>query len=281
MLCSASCVSIIAACKIELNQAVVSIPNYPDLNCQSRDEYFKTECGALLNGHRGTQRSTHGTQNKCFHTGTVPVTYHFKRSYKIFIILTTKAPVEFDVQCEEVWLGVTRVYQHLYVCLCVCRKRKLYRPFQHKNTRRNDSEWRQSAHTKGKSKAEIAPALHITCDQAYPVNNTQQLVNIMAYMVYSTLPTSTVRSYRQECPPRLTSRHICDTLCEWVSDWGVVEEEDGVEDDQQTHCEAPHWCVHPKVTNGWRDQPVRERRKMRKGECPRRLGGPAATFSEW
>jgi len=41
---------------------------------------------------------------------------------------------------------------------------------------------KQSAHTNGKSKAEIAPALHITCDQAYPVNNTQQLVN-MAYGV--------------------------------------------------------------------------------------------------
>lgn len=171
------------------------------MNCQKRGAFFKIKCVELLNGHRDTQRSTHGTRDKCTHIGTAPVTYHLTRSYMIFIVLNTEASADYavqpTVQCEEVWVWCylcVSVFVCMFVCTCVRWERKVYRPFQHKNTRRNDSEWRQSAHTKGKSKAEIAPALHITCDQAYPVNNTQQLVNIMAYMVYSTLLTSTVRS---------------------------------------------------------------------------------------
>lgn len=53
-----------------------------------------------------------------------------------------------------------------------------------------------------------------------------------------------------------------------------MEEEDEVEveEDQGTHCEAPHWCIHPQGAEGWRDQPERERLEMQKGECPKGLG---------
>lgn len=81
----------------------------------------------------------------------------------------------------------------------------------------------------------------------------------MAHMVYSTLLTSTVRSERQECPPRLTSRHIYKCATHSVRAWPRVlwRERMGGRRTMLTHCEAPHWCVHPQVTEGWRGQPVR------------------------
>lgn len=145
-------------------------------------------------------------KTKCIHIGTAPVTYHRTGPQRIAIILKHRGAT--GLSCTTYWVDATCPCPCLCVCLCACEKTKrknktkqkqnkakVYRLSRHKNTRRKwHSKWRQSAHTKGKSKAEIAPALHITCDQAYPVNNTQQLVNIMAHMVYSTLLTSTVRS---------------------------------------------------------------------------------------
>lgn len=101
----------------------------------------------------------------------------------------------------------------------------------------------------------------------------------MAHMVYSTLLTSTVRSERQECPPCLTSRHIDKCATHSVRAWPRVlwwRKRMGGRRAVWTHCEAPHWCVHPQVTEGWRGQPVR----LEIGKGGRFLKGPAGTVGE-
>lgn len=50
-----------------------------------------------------------------------------------------------------------------------------------------------------------------------------------------------------------------------------MKEEDEVEEDQQTHCEAPHWCVHPKVTEGGNTN----QRKSEDVRMSQRPGSPA------
>lgn len=52
---------------------------------------------------------------------------------------------------------------------------------------------------------------------------------------------------------------MCDTLCEGVTGGVLWRERMGGRGGgtTRTHCEAPHWCVHPQVTEGWRGQPVR------------------------
>lgn len=56
----------------------------------------------------------------------------------------------------------------------------------------------------------------------------------------------------------------------WVSEWvtEVLWKKMERWKTSGTHCEAPHWCVHPQDTEGWRDQPERSERE--KGECPKR-----------
>lgn len=62
---------------------------------------------------------------------------------------------------------------------------------------------------------------------------------------------------------------MCDTLCEGVTEGCCGGRGWAGGGTTKTHCEAPHWCVHPQVTEGWRGQPVRlEIRK--KGACPGR-----------
>lgn len=128
-----------------------------------------------------------------------------------------------DITCPCPFLCIAGVCTQKWKAVLTLRTQEEMKP-----------SWRQSAHTKGKSKAEIAPALHITCDQAYPVNNTQQLVNIMAYMVYSTLLTSTETSHRDRNAHHVWHQGIYATrsVSEWLTDWGVVEE-DGVVKDQR------------------------------------------------
>lgn len=105
--------------------------NCPDLNCQNQGVFFKIKRVEVLNGRRDTQRSTHGTRDKCIHVGTAPVTYHRTRSYMSFIILISEVPADYavqpTVQCEEVrsWCHLCMsTFVRMFVCTCVCWKRK-------------------------------------------------------------------------------------------------------------------------------------------------------------
>lgn len=60
----------------------------------------------------------------------------------------------------------------------------------------------------------------------------------------------------------------------WNKEDGVEEDQVGVGVGWGTHCEAPHWCVHPQVTERV-ERPTRERERerleMQKGERPKGL----------
>lgn len=70
---------------------------------------------------------------------------------------------------------------------------------------------------------------------------------------------------------------MCDTLCEGVTEGCCGGRGWAGGRTTRTHCEAPHWCVHPQVTEGWRGQPVRLEIRKKKGRV---LGGPAGTVGE-
>lgn len=130
----------------------------PDLKCQSIGLHFKTKCAALLNDHRDTQRSTHGTQNECLHTGTAPVTYRPQKDLTRSSSYLAKRHQQENRGVKSVtWLLPVLANICMYVCVNVCmQKNKLYRPFQHKNTRRNDTVNGDKAHIpKGKVKLKL------------------------------------------------------------------------------------------------------------------------------
>lgn len=164
---------------------------HPDLSCQNRVVLSFQSTRVLRRRMATVMHDRHGTRDECIHTGDGSGS------------LTTRGSFTFP-SCS-IFKPVHTIFACVSACVRACgnnlKKQNVYRPFQQKNTGRKwHSEWRQSAQTKGESKAEIAPALHTTCDQAHPVNNTQQLVHVTARVMDGARPAATGRSEETGMP---------------------------------------------------------------------------------